>query len=66
MFNLAEKIAEAVGPDDVARATTPSTKMALALAAKPGHTYEGTVPKAVIARRRAKNKAARAARRANR
>lgn len=59
-------VSETVGAEDIARASSPSTQMALALARKPGHTYEGTVPGTVIARRRAKNKAARLARRAHR
>lgn len=53
-------------PEDIAKADSPSTKMALALAATGKHTYEGTVAPATIARRRAKNKAARKARRATR
>ena len=64
--NIRTAVSEAVGPDDIAKATSPSTKMALALAATGKRVYEGTVPKAVIVRRRAKNKAARAARRAAR
>lgn len=63
---IASTIAEAVGPDDIAKAESPSTKMALALAATGKQVYEGTVPAAVVARRRAKNKAARTARRATR
>lgn len=55
-----------VTPDDINRAKSPSTKMALALAATSKRTYEGTVPAATIAKRRAKNKAARRARRATR
>jgi hypothetical protein len=55
-----------VTPDDIAKATSPSTKMALALAATRKRVYEGTVPGAVKAERRAKNKAARKARRATR
>ena len=51
-----------VTPDDVARAESPSTKMALALAATGRRVYEGPVPAATIAKRRAKNKAARKAR----
>lgn len=59
-------VTETVGTEDIAKADSPSTKMALALARKPGHTYEGTVPGAVVARRRARNKVARIARRAAR
>lgn len=53
-------------PDDIQKATSPSTKMALALAATGRKVYEGTVPGAVVVKRRAKNKAARRARRAAR
>ena len=42
------------------------TAFLLALTAIGKHVYEGTVPAAVVARRRAKNKAARIARRAAR
>jgi hypothetical protein len=59
-------ITKTVGREDIKKADSPSTKMALALARKPGHVYEGTVPAAVIARRRVKGKAARLARRAAR
>ena len=52
-----------ISPEDIAKATSPSTKMALALAATGRRVYEGTVPAAVVAKRRAKNKAARKARR---
>lgn len=54
---------EIATPDDIRRANSPSTKMALALAATGKQVYQGTVPGSVIERRRAKNKAARAARR---
>lgn len=63
---ISQAVSDAVGPDDIARASSPTTKMALALAATGRHVYEGTVPRHVIARRRAKNKAARKARRAAR
>lgn len=43
-----------------------STKMLLALSRTHRHFYEGTVPAAVKARRRAKNRAARRARRVHR
>ena len=66
MKSIRTAIAETVGADDIARADSPSTKMALALAATGKRVYEGTVPAAVVARRRAKNKAARIARRASR
>lgn len=52
--------------EDIAKATGPGTKMLLAMAATGRHIYEGTVSPAAIASRRAKNKAARAARRAHR
>ena len=52
--------------EDIEKAEQPSTKMLLALAATGRRVYEGTVPGVVVARRRAKNKAARIARRANR
>ncbi|WP_228941807.1 hypothetical protein [Nocardioides sp. Leaf374] len=55
-----------VTPDDVAQATSPSTKMLLAITATGRHLYEGTVAPATIARRRAANRRARAARRAAR
>lgn len=55
-----------VTPDDIAKATSPSTKMALALAATGKQVYEGTVSGVEKAKRRAKNKRARAARRAAR
>lgn len=61
-----EAVTDSVGADDIAKADSPSTKMALALAATGKKVYEGTVSKAVIGRRRAKNKAARKARRSAR
>lgn len=66
MTDLRTAITEAVGPDDIAKADSPSTKMLLALSATGKHVYQGTVPAAVKARRRAKNKVARRARRAAR
>ena len=45
---------------------SPATKMLSALAATRKHVYEGTVPAAVKARRRAAHKAPRRARRAAR
>ena len=66
MRSIRQAVADAVGPEDIARAGSPSTKMALALAATGKHVYEGTVPAAVKARRRAKNKVARRARRVRR
>lgn len=53
---------ETITAEDVRKATSPSTKMALALARKAGHTYEGTVSKAEADRRHAKNRRARKAR----
>lgn len=64
--NIRQAITDQVGAEDIAKAESPSTKMALALAATGRKVYEGTVPAAVVARRRAKNKAARLARRAAR
>jgi len=55
---------EVVTPDDIMRAESPSTKMALALAATGKTVYGGTVPGHVKATRRRRNKAARQARRA--
>lgn len=49
---------------DAPTEVSPSTQMAALLVSKP--TYEGTVPEHVIAKRRARNKAARKARRAHR
>lgn len=70
MQNLSTQIHDAieriVGPDDIAKATSPSTKMLLALSATGKHLYQGTVPAAVIARRRAANRRARTARKAAR
>lgn len=49
------------------KAVSPSGQMLLALNAQPGkHIYAGTVPAAEVARRRAANKRAKVARRANR
>lgn len=53
-------------PEDVAKANSPATKMLLAISATGKHLYEGTVSAAEKSRRRAKNKAARRARRAGR
>lgn len=64
--SIQEAVADSVGAEDIAKATSPSTKMALALAATGKKVYENTVPKSVIAVRRRKNKAARLARRAAR
>lgn len=64
--SVSEAIADAVGPEDIAKAESPSTKMLLAMAATGKHIYGGTVPAAVVARRRARNKRARAARKAAR
>ena len=48
------------------REVNPSTMMLVALGAKGDHIYEGTVPRAEIDRRRARNKRARHARRVHR
>lgn len=66
MRDIRTAITETVGAEDIAKADSASTKMALALAATGKRVYEGTVPAATVARRRAKNKAARKARRAGR
>jgi hypothetical protein len=63
---IRQAVTEVVGAEDIQKASSPSTKMALALAATGKRVYEGTVPAAVVARRRAKNKVARKARRAAR
>ena len=63
---IRERVTEIVGPDDIAKASSPSTKMLLALAATGKHLYQGTVPGHVVSRRRAANKRARAARKAAR
>lgn len=55
-----------VTPEEIANANRPSTQMLLALTATRRHVYGGTVPAAVKAARRRRNKAARAARRAAR
>lgn len=60
------RLSDNVTPLDVSKAESPSTKMLLALAATGKHIYEGTVSPAVVAVRRHRNKAARAARRINR
>lgn len=51
--------------EDLAKASSPSTKMAVALS-RLAHVYGGTVPAHVKAKRRRQNKAARIARRAAR
>lgn len=52
--------------EDRAKANSASTQMAVALSATGKTLYAGTVPAAEKAKRRAKNKAARKARRAGR
>lgn len=47
-----------VTPDDIAKASSPSTQMLLAMGATGRKVYEGTVPAAVVAKRRAKNSGA--------
>jgi hypothetical protein len=64
--SIRQAITDEVGAEDIAKADSPSTKMALALAATGRKVYEGTVPARVVAKRRAKSKAARKARRAAR
>lgn len=59
-------VAQAVGADDIAKADRASTKMLLAMSRLGKPFYQGTVPQVVVARRRAKSRAARVARRAHR
>lgn len=61
-----EAVEEAIGEDEAAKANSPGTLMAIALAATSKPIYANTVPPAVKARRRAANKRARIARRAGR
>lgn len=60
------KYADGVTPGDISGATSNSTRMLLAMAALGKHIYPGTVARAVVDRRRKKNRAARIARRAHR
>jgi len=62
--SISDAIKEAVGRDAYDKVSSPSTQMSLALGQKP--VYAGTVAKATIAKRRAHNKRARAARRVHR
>jgi hypothetical protein len=55
-----------ITPEEVAHANRPSTGMLLAIGAMGKPMYEGTVPGHVKARRRAANRRARAARKAQR
>lgn len=64
--SIADALRDEFGDAVYDRANSPSTQMAVALNAKNGPTYAGTVAKATIARRRAANKRARVARRAAR
>lgn len=64
--SISQALKDTFGDHVFDKAQSPSTKMAVALNAKSGTTYAGTVSKATVARRRAKNKAARIARRAHR
>lgn len=59
-------IAPSVTALDISEAESDSTRMLLALAATGKHNYAGTVPPAVKATRRRRNRAARIARRARR
>lgn len=65
-MKISTAVETAVGPEDIAKASSTSTQMLLALAATGKHVYGGTVPAAVVARRRTANKRARVARRAGR
>lgn len=58
--------AKVATPEDVAKARSPQTQMAVAMGLTGRHFYEGTVPAAVVQKRRRRNKLARAARRAHR
>lgn len=64
MRTIHDAVVDAVGPEDIAKAESPSTKMLLALSAMGKHIYGGTVSAATKRSRRAANKRARAARRA--
>lgn len=55
-----------ITPEDIAHAERPSTQMLLAIGRLGKHLYQGTVDPATKAKRRARNKAARAARRVHR
>jgi hypothetical protein len=58
--SIRDAIRSALGKDALDKASSPSTQMSIALGAKP--VYAGTVAKAEIQRRRARNKRARQAR----
>lgn len=62
--SIRQAITDALGKDDLDKASSPSTQMSIALGTRP--VYAGTVAKATIARRRAANKRARIARRVHR
>lgn len=62
MFKIAETVKSWITDADREKATSPQTQMAVALARSGKPTYEGTVPAAVVDRRRATNKRARRAR----
>jgi len=55
-----------ISAEEIAHANRPSTQMLMAISATGKHLYQGTVPAHIKARRRAANKAARIARKANR
>lgn len=65
---LREKLGLAEDQDEYANLRSPKTQMALALGRvkHPSQVYAGTVPPAVVARRRARNRVARQSRRINR
>jgi hypothetical protein len=65
-----EDVAQQINPDLASPIFSPTTKMAVALAANRDqrglHIYADTVPAKTTAKRRAANKAAKASRKANR
>lgn len=61
-MKIADTVRDWFTKADADKVTSPSTQMSIALADTGKRTYEGTVPGAVVARRRAKNKRARQAR----
>lgn len=62
--SVREALVDVLGKDAFDKVSSPSTQMSVALGQKP--VYAGTVAKATIAKRRAANKRARAARRVHR
>lgn len=60
------RLAPGIEPLDLSGLESTGTKMLLTMTFLGKHVYEGTVSPATVANRRRRNKAARAARRANR